>query len=83
MSRFRVVAAIVITTSVVIAVWLGVGQFRAEEQASLPMAQVRSGEFVAVIRARGQIQADRSVPIYAPLVQDLRIAWMAPVSERV
>ena len=83
MSRFRVVAAIVITASVIIAVWLGVGQFRAPEQASLPMAQVRSGEFVAVIRARGQIQADRSVPIYAPVVQDLRIAWMAPVSERV
>ena len=58
-------------------------QFRAVERAALPMAPVRSGEFVAVIRARGQIQADRSVPIYAPLVQDLRIAWMAPVSERV
>ena len=83
MSRFRVFAAIVITTSLVIAVWVGTVQFRAVEQATLPMAPVRSGEFVAVIRARGQIQADRSVPIYAPLVQDLRIAWMAPVSERV
>ena len=83
MSRFRIVSGVVITASVVIAVWLGTVQFRAVERAVLPLAPVRSGEFVAVIRARGQIQADRSVPIYAPLAQDLRIAWMAPVSERI
>jgi multidrug efflux pump subunit AcrA (membrane-fusion protein) len=82
-SRFRIVSVVVITTSVVIAVWVGTVQFRAVGRAVLPLAPVRSGEFVAVIRARGQIQADRSVPIYAPLAQDLRIAWMAPVSERV
>jgi multidrug efflux pump subunit AcrA (membrane-fusion protein) len=82
-SRFRIVSAIVITASVVIAVWVGMAQYNAVERAVLPLAPVRSGEFVAVIRARGQIQADRSVPIYAPLAQDLRIAWMAPASERV
>lgn len=83
MSRFRVVSTIVITASVVIAVWVGMAQYNAVERAVLPLAPVRSGEFVAVIRARGQVQADRSVPIYAPLAQDLRIAWMAPASERV
>ena len=83
MSRFRIVSVVVITMSVVIAVWVGTVQFRASERAVLPLAPVRSGEFVAVIRVRGQIQADRSVPIYAPVAQDLRIAWMAPVSERV
>jgi HlyD family secretion protein len=82
-SRFRIVSVVVITASVVIAVWVGTVQFRAVERSVLPLAPVRSGEFVAVIRARGQVQADRSVPIYAPLAQDLRIAWMAPVSERV
>jgi HlyD family secretion protein len=82
-SRFRVVSTIVITASVVIAVWVGMAQYNAVERAVLPLAPVRSGEFVAVIRARGQVQADRSVPIYAPLAQDLRIAWMAPASERV
>jgi hypothetical protein len=82
-SRFRIVSVIVITTSVVISVWVGTVQFQAVERAVLPLAPVRSGEFVAVIRARGQIQADRSVPIYAPLAQDLRIAWMAPPSERI
>jgi HlyD family secretion protein len=83
LSRFRIVSIVVITASVVIAVWVGIVQFRAVERSVLPLAPVRSGEFVAVIRARGQIQADRSVPIYAPVAQDLRIAWMAPVSERV
>jgi hypothetical protein len=82
-SRFRIISVIVITVSVVIAVWVGTVQFRAVERTALPLAPVRSGEFVAVIRARGQVQADRSIPIYAPLAQDLRIAWMAPVSERV
>jgi multidrug efflux pump subunit AcrA (membrane-fusion protein) len=82
-SRFRIVSAIVITASVVIAVWVGTMQYNAVARAVLPLAPVRAGEFVAVIRARGQIQADRSVPIYAPLAQDLRIAWMAPASERV
>jgi hypothetical protein len=82
-SRFRIVSVIVITASVVIAVWVGTVQFHAVERAVLPLAPVRSGEFVAVIRARGQIQADRSVPIYAPLAQDLRLAWMAPASEQV
>ena len=83
MNRFRIISVIVITVSVLIAVWVGTVQFRAVERAVLPLAPVRMGEFVAVIRARGQVQADRSVPIYAPLAQDLRIAWMAPVSERV
>jgi len=82
-NRFRVVSAVVITASIAVAMWVGTVQFRANERAALPIAPVRSGEFVAVIRARGQIQADRSVPIYAPLVQDLRIAWMAPPSDRV
>ena len=83
MSRFRIISIIVITVSVLVAVWVGTVQFRAVERAVLPLALVRTGEFVAVIRARGQVQADRSVPIYAPLAQDLRIAWMAPVSERI
>lgn len=83
MRGFRTVAVFVISTSVVLAVWVGMLQFERAEGAELPIAPVRSGEFVAVIRTRGQIQAERSVPIYAPLVQDLRIAWMAPASERI
>ena len=80
-SGFRVVAALVITASMATAVWIGVLQLADAEGVALPMAPVRSGEFVAVIRTRGQIEAQRSFPIYAPLVQDLRIAWMASPSE--
>ena len=83
MIGFRSVTTLVISASVVLAVWVGMLQFDAAEGSALPIAPVRSGEFVAVIRTRGQIQAERSVPIYAPLVQDLRIAWMAPASERI
>jgi HlyD family secretion protein len=80
---FRGVATLVISASVVLALWVGMSQFDEADGSELPIAPVRSGEFVAVIRTRGQIQAERSVPIYAPLVQDLRIAWMAPASERI
>jgi multidrug efflux pump subunit AcrA (membrane-fusion protein) len=83
MTGFRGIVAIVMTASVIAAIWVGTRQFVQAERSELPLAPVRSGEFVAVIRTRGQIQAQRSVPIYAPLVQDLRIAWLAPASERV
>lgn len=83
MKHFRRVAGIVIVVSLVAAVWLGRQQFADADEAVLPMAPVRSGEFLAVIRTRGQIQAQKSVPIYAPLAQDLRIAWMAPPSEPI
>lgn len=83
MTGFRGLVAIVMTASVIAAIWIGTRQFVQAERSELPIAPVRSGEFVAVIRTRGQIQAQRSVPIYAPLVQDLRIAWMAPASERI
>jgi multidrug efflux pump subunit AcrA (membrane-fusion protein) len=80
---FRLVTILVILASTAAAVWVGALQFRRAEASVLPIAPVRSGEFLAVIRTRGQIQARRAVPIYAPLVQDLRIAWMAPASEPV
>jgi multidrug efflux pump subunit AcrA (membrane-fusion protein) len=80
---FRVLAALVVLSSTVIALWLGSRAFDAADASSVPIAPVRSGEFLAVIRTRGQIQAQRSYPIYAPLAQDLRIAWMAPSGEVV
>ena len=83
MKRFRLVAGLVSAASVVTGVWLGTLDFGEAEGSVLPIAPVRAGEFVAVIRTRGQIQARRSYPIYAPLVQDLRIAWMAPASDPI
>jgi hypothetical protein len=81
MRRFRAVTILVIILSGIAGIWLGTLEFGEAEGSVLPIASVRSGEFVAIIRTRGQIQAERSYPIYAPLVQDLRIAWMAPASD--
>ena len=83
MSVFRIVAGIVIVLSAVAAGWIGSLQFQEADESALALAPVREGEFVAVIRTRGQIQALRSYPIYAPLAQDLRISWMAPAGDMV
>jgi multidrug efflux pump subunit AcrA (membrane-fusion protein) len=47
------------------------------------VATARKGEFLAIIRCRGDIKAGRSVPIYAPVVPNLTIAWMANAGEEV
>jgi HlyD family secretion protein len=80
MTGFRAAAGGVLASSVLAAVWAGTLPFRERTETVVPLAPVRSGEFVAVIRTRGQIQARRSRPIYTPLMADLRIAWMAPPS---
>jgi multidrug efflux pump subunit AcrA (membrane-fusion protein) len=38
---------------------------------------------VAIIRCRGEIKAGRSAQLYAPIVPNLRIAWLAPSGEVV
>src|SRR5262245_14212366 len=64
--------------------WAGFNRFRETRAANnLPVATARQGEFVAIIRCRGDIKAGRSVPIYAPVVPNLTIAWMAPAGEPV
>src|SRR3989442_13157529 len=64
--------------------WAGANRFRQAQAAlELPVATARKGEFVAIMRCRGDIKAGRSVPIYAPVVPNLTIAWMAPAGEEV
>lgn len=48
-----------------------------------PSAPARQGDFLVIIRCRGELKAERSVEIYAPRVPDLRIAWLAPAGEAV
>jgi multidrug efflux pump subunit AcrA (membrane-fusion protein) len=48
-----------------------------------PVAPARQGDFLVIIRCRGDLKAQRSVPIAAPRVPDLRIAWLAPAGEAV
>jgi HlyD family secretion protein len=45
---------------------------------TLPVAPARKGEFLVIIRCRGQLKAARSVDIYVPLVPQPRVAWLAP-----
>ena len=64
--------------------WVGFNRLReARADSELPVATARRGEFVAIIRSRGDVKAGRSVPIYAPIVPNLTIAWMAPAGEEV
>jgi HlyD family secretion protein len=64
--------------------WAGVNRLRkTEASAGLPVARARKGEFLVIVRARGDVKAGRSVPIYAPVVPNLTIAWMAPAGEPV
>jgi HlyD family secretion protein len=64
--------------------WTGVNRFRqAQAAVELPVAPAHKGEFVVIIRCRGDVKAGRSVPIYAPVVPNLTIAWMAPAGEQV
>jgi multidrug efflux pump subunit AcrA (membrane-fusion protein) len=52
--------------------------------ASLPTAPVRKGEFLVIVRCRGELRSRRSVQITAPVnVPELRILWMAPVNSAV
>jgi multidrug efflux pump subunit AcrA (membrane-fusion protein) len=65
-------------------VWAGVDRFRqAQVNGDMPVAPARKGEFVVIVRCRGDVKAQRSVPIYAPVVPNLSIAWMATAGEEV
>jgi HlyD family secretion protein len=52
---------------------------RARSTVELPTAQARQGEFLVMVRCRGQLIAGHSVQIGAPRdVPDLQIVWLAP-----
>jgi multidrug efflux pump subunit AcrA (membrane-fusion protein) len=52
--------------------------------ATFPMAPARKGDFLVIVRCRGELRARRSVQITAPVnVPQLRIVWLAPPGEQV
>jgi len=62
----------------------GIYRYRqAQTAAELPVAPAREGEFLVIIRCRGDLKAGRSAQIYTPIVPNLRISWMAPAGEPV
>jgi HlyD family secretion protein len=80
----RRIAAAAVVTALVAAGGLAASRLRqARADLELPVAAARQGEFVVIIRCRGDIKAARSVPIYAPIVPNLTIAWLAPEGEEV
>jgi multidrug efflux pump subunit AcrA (membrane-fusion protein) len=71
------------TAALVGGAWAGVKRFRQTKEGELPVAAARKGEFLAIIRSRGDLKAARSAQIYTPLVPNLTIAWMVPAGEIV
>ena len=73
----------VVTLFVLIAVpslaVFGINRLRkVQAAASLPTAPARKGEFLVIVRCRGELKARRSVQITAPVnVPELRIVWLA------
>ncbi len=62
----------------------GVYRWRRTQTAlDVPVAPARKGEFLVLIRCRGELKAMRSVAVYTPRIPNLRIAWMVPSGERV
>jgi multidrug efflux pump subunit AcrA (membrane-fusion protein) len=52
---------------------------RGGQLAEVPTASARQGDFLVLVRCRGELVADRSEQLTAPLdVPDLQIVWMAP-----
>ena len=51
---------------------------------ALPSAAARKGDFLVIVRSRGELKARRSVQVTAPVnVPELRIVWLAPTGALV
>ncbi len=78
MSRGRIAAVL---AGVLVLAGAGAGLYRARSvraSGTLPSAPVRQGEFLVIVRCRGELRARRSAQINAPVnVPSLRIVWMA------
>jgi multidrug efflux pump subunit AcrA (membrane-fusion protein) len=66
---------------------LGAGAWRvrrAQAATDLPVAPARKGDFLVIVRCRGELKARRSVQLIAPVnVPNLQIVWMAPSGSTV
>jgi len=62
---------------------VAVYRLRQTQSAAIPVAPARKGEFLVLIRTRGELKSVRSAQIYAPVVPSLRIAWLAPAGQPI
>jgi multidrug efflux pump subunit AcrA (membrane-fusion protein) len=82
--RVRVWFGLLAAIAVVAAAALGIYRLtRVQASESLPVAAARKGDFLVIIRARGELRAERSATIYAPIVPSLRIASLSPSGETI
>lgn len=57
---------------------------RVEASTNLPTANARRGEFLVLVRCRGELSARRSTQITAPVnIPDLQIIWLVPGGSEV
>ncbi len=83
-ARLRSWASFLLFLSLAAAASYGAYRYRQSQPAAiLPSAPARQGDFLVLIRCRGELQAERSVQVYTPMVPNLRIASMTPPGEGV
>src|SRR5215831_4089037 len=78
-ARLRFWAGFLLFAAIAGGATYGVYRYRQSQPAAiLPSAPARQGDFLVLIRCRGELKAERSVSVSAPMVPNLRIAWMTP-----
>ncbi|MEO8596681.1 MAG: efflux RND transporter periplasmic adaptor subunit [Candidatus Solibacter sp.] len=83
-ARLRFWLGFLLTAAAVAGASYGAYRYRQSQTAQiLPSAPARQGDFLVLIRCRGEIQAERSMQVYTPMVPNLRIAWLSPPGQSV
>lgn len=81
-ARYWVALGLALAAAAGIAAWSKMR--KVEAAADLPMAKARRGEFLVLVRCRGELAAERSVQLAAPVrVSDLQIVWLAAANSAV
>ena len=83
--RWAPIIRIVVFLLILTGSGFAVRQFRHTRQAAdLPLASAHKGEFLVLVRSRGELSARTSEQLTAPLdVTDLQIVWAAPAGGEV
>ena len=82
MKRWLITLAIVLALAGSATAWFRMR--RVQAATDLPTAPARKGEFLVIVRCRGELVAHHSVLVTAPLnVPDLQIVWLAPPGSNV
>jgi HlyD family secretion protein len=77
----RAVVLLIVAAGSALAIWQ---LRRTDEAVNLPFARARKGDFLVLVRCRGELVADRFVQVNAPVdVPDLQIVWLAPSGSEV